>query len=292
MTKTTIVPHGTTNGTPLSARPKQRGQADPDRDPERGADQRGDRPPRARIIRRVCRRVIPTARSIPSSRVRSNTVSTSVLTIPNRRHDDREPEQDVEQVEELVQPLLLVVDELLLGLDLGVGERPRAPSFSSPCSRRVTPPGIDHEREHVLRVRDRPSRTPAEEIVTAPSGEPPCGGAKIAVHPQVEELPAGGLAAGSASRRPGGGSWRSLVGHDRALGAERCSSAAFVPPLPLEPQHLREPRIDAGDLDRLAECAALAGAHAGDDASRRPTRGAPSAEATEVGVKPSCEVSA
>ena len=37
-----------------------------------------------RIIRRSWRRVIPTARSIPSSRVRSNTVSTSVLTIPNR----------------------------------------------------------------------------------------------------------------------------------------------------------------------------------------------------------------
>ena len=37
-----------------------------------------------RIIRRTCRRVIPIARSIPSSRVRSKTVSTSVLTIPNR----------------------------------------------------------------------------------------------------------------------------------------------------------------------------------------------------------------
>ncbi len=37
-----------------------------------------------RIIRRTWRRVIPTARSIPISRVRSNTVSTSVFTIPNR----------------------------------------------------------------------------------------------------------------------------------------------------------------------------------------------------------------
>ena len=34
--------------------------------------------------RRVCRRVIPTARSIPISRVRSKTVRTSVLTIPKR----------------------------------------------------------------------------------------------------------------------------------------------------------------------------------------------------------------
>jgi hypothetical protein len=37
-----------------------------------------------RIIRRACRRVIPTARSIPSSRVRSKTERTSVFTIPNR----------------------------------------------------------------------------------------------------------------------------------------------------------------------------------------------------------------
>ena len=37
-----------------------------------------------RIIARIWRRVMPTARSMPSSRVRSNTVSTSVLTIPKR----------------------------------------------------------------------------------------------------------------------------------------------------------------------------------------------------------------
>ena len=36
-----------------------------------------------RIIRRTWRRVMPTARSMPSSRVRSNVESTSVLTIPN-----------------------------------------------------------------------------------------------------------------------------------------------------------------------------------------------------------------
>ena len=36
-----------------------------------------------RIIRRACRRVMPIVRSMPSSRVRSNTDSTSVLTMPN-----------------------------------------------------------------------------------------------------------------------------------------------------------------------------------------------------------------
>jgi hypothetical protein len=37
-----------------------------------------------RIIRRACRRDMPIARSMPSSRVRSKTESTSVLTMPNR----------------------------------------------------------------------------------------------------------------------------------------------------------------------------------------------------------------
>ena len=37
-----------------------------------------------RIIRRTWRRLVPTARSMPISRVRSNTESTSVLTIPKR----------------------------------------------------------------------------------------------------------------------------------------------------------------------------------------------------------------
>ena len=37
-----------------------------------------------RIMRRAWRRVIPIARSMPSSRVRSKVESTSVLTMPNR----------------------------------------------------------------------------------------------------------------------------------------------------------------------------------------------------------------
>ena len=37
-----------------------------------------------RTMRRTWRRVMPTARIIPISRVRSNTVSTRALTMPNR----------------------------------------------------------------------------------------------------------------------------------------------------------------------------------------------------------------
>ena len=44
-----------------------------------------------RIIRRAWRRVMPIARSIPSSRVRSKTESTSVLTIPNRLTTTEKP---------------------------------------------------------------------------------------------------------------------------------------------------------------------------------------------------------
>ena len=59
------------------------GEEDPERQAHRGADQRRHDRLSRRIIRRTCRRVIPTARSIPSSRVRSKTESTSVFTMPN-----------------------------------------------------------------------------------------------------------------------------------------------------------------------------------------------------------------
>ena len=70
---------------------------------------------------------MPTARSMPISRVRSKTVSTSVLTIPNRLMMIDSDEQHVEQVQQRVEPLLLVVLNWCLGLDLGVGEAARAP---------------------------------------------------------------------------------------------------------------------------------------------------------------------
>ena len=51
--------------------------------PSARADQRGDHLS-WRIIWRICRRDMPIARSIPSSRVRSKTDRISVFTIPNR----------------------------------------------------------------------------------------------------------------------------------------------------------------------------------------------------------------
>ena len=61
---------------------------------------------------------------------------------PEQADDDREAEQDVEQDEELVEPLLLVLDELVLGLDLGVRIGRSATAFSFAVFASVTPPGV------------------------------------------------------------------------------------------------------------------------------------------------------
>ena len=83
ITKTISVPHGTTNGTSESARSKSSASPSPTGIPS-AAPISAVITASCRIIRRVWRRVIPTARSIPISRVRSNTVRISVFTIPNR----------------------------------------------------------------------------------------------------------------------------------------------------------------------------------------------------------------
>ena len=83
MMKTISVPQGTTNGTSESARSKRNASTSPTGIPS-AAPSSAVITASWRIIRRVCRRVIPTARSIPISRVRSKTVRISVFTIPNR----------------------------------------------------------------------------------------------------------------------------------------------------------------------------------------------------------------
>ena len=56
-------------------------------------------------IRRTCQRLMPTARSMPSSRVRSCTESASVLTMPEQRHDHRQRQQREHEAEQLVDGL-------------------------------------------------------------------------------------------------------------------------------------------------------------------------------------------
>ncbi len=83
MTKMTIVPHGTAKGMPRSARSKTAARPSPTGIPS-AAPRSAVITASCLIIRRVWRRVMPTARSIPISRVRSKTVRTSVFTIPKR----------------------------------------------------------------------------------------------------------------------------------------------------------------------------------------------------------------
>ena len=56
-----------------------------------------------RTIERTCRRVMPTARSSPSSRVRSMIDSAERVGDAEQRDDDREEQQHVDQVQELVR---------------------------------------------------------------------------------------------------------------------------------------------------------------------------------------------
>ena len=105
-----------------------------------------------RIMRRTWRRVMPIARSMPISRVRSKTVSTSVLTIPNRLDEHRERQQHVEDVEHRAEARDLVVDELA---------RASAPSSSGKRKRALERRRVRvcfatlhlQEREEVLRLR-------------------------------------------------------------------------------------------------------------------------------------------
>ena len=75
-----------------------------------------------RIMRRAWRRVIPIVRSIPSSRVRSKTESTSVLTMPNRLTTTENAEQHVEHLQEAREVLRVVLANAAAGVERRVVE--------------------------------------------------------------------------------------------------------------------------------------------------------------------------
>ena len=70
---------------------------------------------------RVWWRVMPTARSRPSSRVRSWIDSAMLLAMLNRAMTTASAEQPVHEVDDLVELRGLVVDVLVAALQLGVG---------------------------------------------------------------------------------------------------------------------------------------------------------------------------
>ncbi len=156
--KTIIVPHGTANGHALDRLVEELGKAEAERDPERGTDQRRDHslvpdhPPRL-AARHADRAQHPDLAGALEHRQDERVHD------PEQADDDREPEQDVEQDQELVQPGLLVLDELLLGLDLRVGEGLQDGFVSFAVFAGVDATRDVHEGEDVLRVRvDRVER--------------------------------------------------------------------------------------------------------------------------------------
>jgi hypothetical protein len=73
----------------------------------------------ARTIRRTCRRLIPTARSMPSSRVRSNDRERERIDDAEQSDDHRQREQREHEPEQLVDLVGLVLLELVQGQRLG-----------------------------------------------------------------------------------------------------------------------------------------------------------------------------
>ena len=118
-----------------------------------------------RTIRRTWRRVMPTARSMPSSRVRSNTDSTSVLTMPNRLHDHRQRQQHVEDRRSWLTQALWSFSNPACVWTFASGNALSARSRTGWLSAR---PSVVDEREAVLAAwRRLPSNVPAEIVTVA-----------------------------------------------------------------------------------------------------------------------------
>jgi hypothetical protein len=110
-------------------------QPDADRDAERRAQQRGDDALAAHHAR-TCRRVMPTARSIPISRVRSNVASTSVLASPKRLTITASASSTSKIASSWLMPAGLLLDVGVLGEHLCARERPRPPLQRARVGRR------------------------------------------------------------------------------------------------------------------------------------------------------------
>ena len=103
-----------------------------------------------RIIRRACRRVMPIVRSMPSSRVRSNTESTSVLTIPNSETTTENASITYSRFRKLAKPCVYSCANASPVCSLA-SLNGSAAAFSAGCGARL---GVE-EREPVLGLRER-----------------------------------------------------------------------------------------------------------------------------------------
>ena len=198
ITNTISVPIGTVKVPKSIAAPIKRRQQDPERDPEGGAQQRGDdalvadHPPdltAAHADRAQHAELAGALEDRQHERVDD----------PEQADHDRKRQQHVEEVEQRGQPLELVVDELRLVLELGVREAGQGRVQPVGVGRRDAAPHVD-EREQVLGVlilaveqglRDRD--------VTV--GRRALGWTGDADQRQMQELAGGGLERQTASRR-------------------------------------------------------------------------------------------
>ena len=203
---------------------------------------------------------MPIARSIPISRVRSNTREHQRVHDPEEADQDREREQDVEDVQDRAESRDLAVDEVLARLRLGV--RVRLERLVERREVRVGLPTLHlHERVEVLRVgvvriprgggdRHGPERRAARRRVEDALDHEPLGDA-------VDE--------GDVDRR----AHLEVVALRVVLVDEGTVLAQVRQRLlravhPVERDHLARPWIDRRREDRLVEDEGVAGANAAD----------------------------
>ena len=125
---------------------------------------------------------MPSARSVPSSRVRSKVESTSVLTMPNSDTITASASSTHRIARICADPRGLAVDEVGLGLDLGVREARRARGAPRPRAvdeREPVAALLERRVERGVRDRDRPEAEHVER-----------GGLLDAAHGQLQLLAA------------------------------------------------------------------------------------------------------
>ena len=153
-----------------------------------------------RTIRRAWRRVSPTARIIPSSRVRSNTESTSVFTIPNRLTITDSAKSTYRNWSSWSTPCARF-DTHASRVRIFTSGKPDSARFSAAVVESDAPPRTFTNAKRSF-GRGKPESKASREIMIPPKSGSICPGSKIACTPKVSRFPDGGR---TLKRSP---SWR------------------------------------------------------------------------------------
>ena len=226
-TKTTSVPYGTANTIPywesaaVVSTARNMPTAIPSAAPISAVTMLS-----CRIIRRTCRRVMPIARSIPSSRVRSKTESTSVLMTPNRLTITERPSSAYRICSDcVISPVRVSLNSSRVSTT-AAGNAARL--FSSAAVFAADgPPSMFRSVSSLSWSANALSKV-AVETETSPNGEPPLGGSTIPSTWSRSVLPVGVLTVSGEPTRQ-----RVVVGvpldDERAVPAELGRDAASEP---------------------------------------------------------------